>query len=121
VNASGAKFKPPGALGGRENGGFSRIEAMRRVVVTGLGVVAPNGVGKEEFWSNCVAGRSGVRPIQCFDASRHPVSVAGEVPAYDFSLFVPPEHRKSLKIMGRASQFGLAASVMAAEDSGRVG
>ena len=56
---------------------------MRRVVVTGLGVVAPNGVGKEAFWSACVEGRSGVGPIRSFDASGHPVRVAAEVPDFD--------------------------------------
>ncbi len=91
---------------------------MRRVVITGLGVVAPNGVGKEAFWSACVNGESGVRPIRTFDASAHPVRVAAEVPDFDVSPFIPPEHRKSLKIMGRAMRFGVAAAGLAARDSG---
>jgi 3-oxoacyl-[acyl-carrier-protein] synthase II len=91
---------------------------MRRVVVTGLGVVAPNGVGKEAFWSSCVGGRSGVGPIRSFDASRHPVKIAAEVPDFDVTAFLPAEHRKSLKIMGRASRFGVSAAVMAVRDSG---
>src|SRR5207244_2362235 len=93
-------------------------EPMRRVVVTGLGVVAPNGVGKDAFWSACVAGRSGVGPIRCFDASEHPVKIAAEVPDFDVTAYVPGEHRKSLKIMGRASRFGVTAAVLAARDSG---
>ena len=56
---------------------------MRRVVVTGLGVVAPNGVGKEAFWKACVEGHSGVGPIRSFDASAHPVKIAAEVPDFD--------------------------------------
>ena len=56
---------------------------MRRVVVTGLGVVAPNGVGRESFWSACLNGRSGVGPISSFDASDHPVKVAAEVRDFD--------------------------------------
>jgi 3-oxoacyl-[acyl-carrier-protein] synthase II len=91
---------------------------MRRVVVTGLGLVAPNGVGKEAFWKACVEGRSGVRPIQTFDASAHPVKIAAEVPDFDILAYVPHEHRKSLKIMGRAMRFGVAASAMAVSDSG---
>jgi 3-oxoacyl-[acyl-carrier-protein] synthase II len=91
---------------------------MGRVVVTGLGVVAPNGVGKEAFWSACVAGRSGVGPVRTFDASRHPVKIAAEVPDFDVNAFLPGEHRKSLKIMGRASRFGVTAAVLAAGDSG---
>jgi 3-oxoacyl-[acyl-carrier-protein] synthase II len=91
---------------------------MRRVVVTGLGVVAPNGVGKEAFWSSCVAGRSGVGLIRAFDASHHPVKIAAEVPWYDVASFLPGEHRKNLKIMGRASRFGVTAAMLAVRDSG---
>jgi 3-oxoacyl-[acyl-carrier-protein] synthase II len=92
--------------------------AMRRVVVTGLGVVAPNGVGKEAFWSACVNGRSGVGPIRTFDASSHPVGIAAEVPDFDLTPFVPGAHRKSLKIMGRAARFGVAAAGLAVRDAG---
>jgi 3-oxoacyl-[acyl-carrier-protein] synthase II len=91
---------------------------MRRVVVTGIGVVAPNGVGKKAFWKACVDGRSGVRSIRTFDASSHPVRVAAEVPDFDLSVYLPSQHRKSLKIMGRAARFGVAAAGMAVEDSG---
>jgi 3-oxoacyl-[acyl-carrier-protein] synthase II len=91
---------------------------MRRVAITGLGVVAPNGVGKEEFWSACVAGKSGVGPIRAFDASAHPVGIAAEVPDFDLHQFVPGPHRKSLKIMGRAARFGVAASGLAVRDAG---
>jgi 3-oxoacyl-[acyl-carrier-protein] synthase II len=91
---------------------------MRRVVVTGLGVVAPNGVGKGPFWEACVNGKSGVGPIRTFDASQHPVRVAAEVPDFDITPFVPGPHRKSLKIMGRAARFGVAAASLAVGDSG---
>src|SRR5438270_17864 len=91
---------------------------MRRVVITGIGVVAPNGVGKESFWKACVNGRSGVRPIRTFDAASHPVRVAAEVPDFDLSPYLPTQHRKSLKIMGRAARFGVAAAGMAVQDSG---
>jgi 3-oxoacyl-[acyl-carrier-protein] synthase II len=91
---------------------------MRRVVVSGIGVVAPNGVGKDAFWKACINGRSGVRAIRNFDASSHPVRVAAEVPDFDLSPYIPTSHRKSLKIMGRAARFGVAAAGMAVEDSG---
>ncbi len=91
---------------------------MRRVVVTGVGVVAPNGIGKEAFWSACVEGRSGIGPIRCFDASAHPVRVAGEVPEFDAAAYIPQSHRKSLKIMGRAARFGVTAASLAVRDSG---
>lgn len=91
---------------------------MRRVVVTGLGVAAPNGVGREAFWRACVEGQSGVGPIRTFDASGHPVRIAAEVPDFDISPYIPPTHRKSLKIMGRAMRFGVAAAGLAVQDSG---
>lgn len=91
---------------------------MRRVAVTGLGVVAPNGVGAKAFWSACVAGRSGVGPIRTFDSSGHPVKIAAEVPDFDVTPYLAGEHRKSLKIMGRATRFAVAASGLAVGDSG---
>jgi 3-oxoacyl-[acyl-carrier-protein] synthase II len=91
---------------------------MRRVVVTGVGVVAPNGVGKDAFWSACVHGTSGVGPIRSFDSASLPVQIAGEVPEFDLTPYIPSAHRKSLKIMGRAARFGVAAAGMAVEDSG---
>src|SRR4051812_35184198 len=96
-----------------------RIEAaMRSVVVTGLGVVAPNGVGKGAFWHACVEGISGVGPITSFDASRHPVHIAGEVKDFDVTPYLNNALRKSVKIMGRAARFGVGAAHQALTDSG---
>jgi 3-oxoacyl-[acyl-carrier-protein] synthase II len=91
---------------------------MRRVVITGLGVVAPNGIGKEAFWSACVNGRSGVGPIRSFDASHHPVRIAAEVHDFDLTPFLSPSTRKSLKVMSRAMQFAVGAACLAVQDSG---
>jgi 3-oxoacyl-[acyl-carrier-protein] synthase II len=91
---------------------------MRRVVVTGLGVVAPNGVGKDAFWGACVEGHSGVGPIRSFDASNHPIRVAGEVHDFDPEPFIPDRFRKSVKVMGRAARFGIGAAGLAVADSG---
>jgi 3-oxoacyl-[acyl-carrier-protein] synthase II len=91
---------------------------MRRVVITGLGVVAPNGVGKEAFWSACRDGVSGVGPIRSFDASAHPVKIAAEVADFDVTPFLPDEHRKSVKIMSRAMRFAVGAAALAVRDSG---
>src|SRR5450759_2096138 len=96
--------------------GIPRSKAMRRVVVTGVGVVAPNGIGKEAFWKACVEGHSGIGPIRCFDASAHPVRVAGEVCDFDAASYIPASPRKSMKIMGRAARFGEAAAGMAVRD-----
>src|SRR6266851_7580505 len=91
---------------------------MRRVAVTGLGVVAPNGIGKEAFWSSCVEGRSGVGPIRSFNPSGHPVRIAAEVADFDMEPYLPGAHRKSLKIMGRAARFAVAAAGQGVQDSG---
>ncbi|MGL4423220.1 MAG: beta-ketoacyl synthase N-terminal-like domain-containing protein, partial [Gemmataceae bacterium] len=91
---------------------------MRRVVVSGLGVVAPNGVGKDAFWNACKNGVSGIGPIQSFDASQHPVRVAGEIRDFNVERLVPEKARKSLKVMGRAAKFGIGAAGLAVTDSG---
>jgi 3-oxoacyl-[acyl-carrier-protein] synthase II len=91
---------------------------MRRVVVSGLGVVAPNGVGKDAFWTACVNGKSGISRITAFDASSFPIKVAGEVKDFDPMPWAPESSRKSLKIMGRAARFGLGAAGQAVQDSG---
>lgn len=91
---------------------------MRRVVVTGLGVVAPNGIGREAFWSSCLNGRSGVGPIRSFDASGHPVKIAAEVHNFDVQPFLPAAHRKSLKIMSRAMRFAVGAAGLGISDAG---
>jgi 3-oxoacyl-[acyl-carrier-protein] synthase II len=91
---------------------------MRRVVVTGLGVVAPNGIGREEFWSACLNGRSGVGPIRSFDATAHPVKIAAEVRDFDVLPYLPTGQRKSLKIMSRAMRFAVGAAGLGILDSG---
>lgn len=90
---------------------------MRRVLVTGLGVVAPNGTGKDEFWKACLDGRSGIRRIRTFDTSNHPVKIAGEID-FDVEPYLPDEQRKSVKVMGRAARFAIGAAALALRDSG---
>ncbi len=86
----------------------------RRVVITGLGVVAPNGIGKEAFWQACVQGRSGVVPISRFDASPFSTRIAGEVQDFDpLAQGLTPEEIASL---GRGTQFALAAANQALAD-----
>src|SRR5438445_10636863 len=96
----------------------AETKAMRRVVVTGLGVVAPNGIGKDAFWSACVSGRSGVGPIRSFDASAHPVKIAAEVNDFDAGPYLPNGHRKNLKVMSRSMRFAVGAAGLAVQDSG---
>ncbi|WP_439622064.1 beta-ketoacyl-[acyl-carrier-protein] synthase family protein [Gemmata sp.] len=91
---------------------------MRRVVISGIGVVAPNGVGREAFWNGCVDGHSGVGPIRSFDPSNHPIKIAGEVHDFDPEPYLPARFRKSVKVMGRAARFGVGAAGLAVADSG---
>jgi 3-oxoacyl-[acyl-carrier-protein] synthase II len=55
------------------------MAGKRRVVITGLGAIAPNGIGKEGFWRGLLEGRSGIRRITHFDPSEFPCQIAGEV------------------------------------------
>jgi 3-oxoacyl-[acyl-carrier-protein] synthase II len=87
----------------------------RRVVVTGLGLVSPVGIGVEESWSALVAGRSGIAPITLFDASTFPTRIAGEVKGFDPAKFMD---RKEVRRNDRFIHFALAAAEMAIRDAG---
>ena len=65
------------------------MKAHCKVVITGMGAVAPNGIGLEAFWSSLLAGRSGVGPITHFDPKDHPIKIAGEVKGLDLREIVP--------------------------------
>jgi len=91
---------------------------QRRVVITGLGVVAPNGIGKENFWHACLSGRSGIRHVTRFDASLLPTRIAGEVADFEPAAFgITPEETRS----ERDTQFALAAAHLALQDAGLSG
>ena len=87
----------------------------RRVVVTGVSAITPIGIGKEEFWNNLIAGKSGVGRITRFDPSRTDVKIAGEVKGFDFAKY---GDRKEGKRMDRVTQFAVACGSMAFQDSG---
>ncbi len=88
---------------------------MKRVVVTGLGVVSPVGIGVERFWKALLAGESGIAPVESYDTSMYPVHLGGEVRGFDP---VPAVRRLSPDKMGRASQFAIAAAREAIADAG---
>jgi 3-oxoacyl-[acyl-carrier-protein] synthase II len=87
---------------------------MRRVVVTGVGVVSPVGIGPREFWKSLCEGISGVGAITRFDASSYPVRIAAEVKGFDPLQYM---EKKDLKKMDLFIQYGLAAGLMSAEDA----
>lgn len=87
----------------------------RRVVITGIGLVTPVGIGVEETWSALIAGRSGAAPITLFDASNYATKFACEVKAFDPTLWID---KRAAKTMDRFIQFALVASHLAKEDAG---
>jgi beta-ketoacyl-acyl-carrier-protein synthase II len=89
---------------------------QRRVVITGLGVVAPNGIGKEEFWNACIVGRSGIRRISRFDASHLPTQIAGEVT--NFRPDALGLTQDECIALDRAAQYAVAAANLAMQDAG---
>jgi len=90
------------------------IAEERRVVVTGMGVIAPNGIGKEAFWEALISGKSGIKKITRFDASSYPCQIAGEVDGFNPNDFMAP---KEAKRCSRYAQYALAATTFAMEDS----
>ena len=90
---------------------------MRRVVVTGLGIVCPLGNSVEEAWKNALAGKSGVRKIQSFDASEYSCQIAGEIRDFDSSAYVPA---KEARRFDKFVLYGAVAGSQALEDSGLV-
>lgn len=91
--------------------------SKRRVVVTGLGVVSPVGIGVKTAWENLVAGKSGITQITKFDASAFSSTVAGEVKNFNPEDFITA---KDARRMDTFIQYGLAAAIEAVKDSGIV-
>lgn len=90
------------------------LTRARRVVITGFGCVTPLGIGREAFWEGLLAGHSGVRKIQAFDVSNHPVQIAAEVPGFDWEAQINPKDRKHVP---RTVPLALAAAREALEDA----
>lgn len=87
---------------------------QRRVVITGIGLVSPLGVGIEENWSSLMEGRSGIRPITYFDTSGFATRIAGEVKNYHPEEFIP---KKELRKMDPFLRLALGAARLAFDDS----
>ncbi len=91
---------------------------MRRVVITGIGVISPIGIGTKVFWENLLAGSVGVRRIERFDPSGFASQIAGEVPAYKIGDYVPKSYRKATKVMARDIELAVVAADDAFKDAG---
>jgi 3-oxoacyl-[acyl-carrier-protein] synthase II len=95
---------------------------MRRVVVTGIGLVTPLGIGTDNNWRRLIAGESGLRAIQSFDVSDLPAKIAGQVPRgsteeglFNTDDWVPPKDQKKMDLF---IIYAIGAAVQAVEDSG---
>lgn len=89
--------------------------SKRRVVITGMGIVSPVGIGVEPNWANITAGVSGIVPITRFDTTGLSCTIAGQVDAFDATEWLSP---KEARKMDRFIQLGMAAGIDAIKDSG---
>ena len=89
--------------------------ARRRVVVTGLGIISPVGIGIPEAWGNIVAGKSGITRISRFDTTTFPSQIAGEVKGFEVAKWLPPKEARRFDTF---IHYGLAAAIDAIKDSG---
>lgn len=88
---------------------------MRRVVITGIGMITPVGTGMDKSWSSLLSGQSGVQEVQSFDPSKFRVKIAGEVKDFDPRTFMSLTQQDR---MGRGAQYTYAVTQMAIEDAG---
>ena len=89
--------------------------SKRRVVVTGLGIVSPVGIGVPEAWANIIAGKSGINRISRFDPSAFSSQIAGEVKGFDVTKYLSA---KEARRMDTFIHYGLAAAIEALADAG---
>ncbi|TNF92705.1 MAG: beta-ketoacyl-ACP synthase II, partial [Gammaproteobacteria bacterium] len=89
--------------------------SKRRVVITGLGAVTPVGLDAESSWSNILAGKSGIAPIEHMDTSGFSVTFGGSVCGFDVSEYLIPKEAKKMDIF---IHYGIAAAIQAIADSG---
>jgi 3-oxoacyl-[acyl-carrier-protein] synthase II len=87
---------------------------MRRVVITGIGVISPVGTGKDTFWKALLEGKSGIGPVTTFDSKDFAAHIGAEVHDFDPDCFVKKQKPGE---MGRASQFAIGAARLAIEDA----
>lgn len=89
--------------------------ANKGIVITGIGVIAPNGIGRDAFSEAIFGGVSGIRPISIFDTSAYPAKNAGEVRGFDAQQILGP---KGLRTLDRTTRLSLSAAKLAMDDAG---
>src|SRR5688500_6867530 len=90
----------------------------RRVVVTGIGVTSPIGIGAKAFWENLLAGQVGVRRFAQFEPSGFPSQIAGEEQPFKIKEFVTKSDRKATKVMARETELAVVEADDAYKDPG---
>lgn len=91
-----------------------RTVTTRRVVITGIGAVAPNGIGREAFWRGLANGKNCISRITSFDPKGHPSQIAAEIHGFDPQAFI---EAKEVKRMGRSAHLAVAAAQQAIDDA----
>ena len=88
----------------------------RRAVITGVGIVSPLGIGKEENWKKLIAGQSGIKTLTRFDSADLHVTIAGEVTDFKAKDFI--KDRKAVKLTQPMVHLAIAAAQLAVQDAG---
>lgn len=91
---------------------------MRRVAVTGIGIISPLGIGSKQHWDSLLAGTVAVAPISQFDPAGFPCRIAGQAPSFKIGDFVPRAYRKATKVMARDIELAIVAADDAFKDAG---
>src|ERR1700753_48124 len=90
----------------------------KRVVITGIGVICPIGIGSKLFWENLLSGKCGLARTKAFDPSGFNCQIAGEVPEYKIGDYVPKSYRKATKVMARDIELAVVTADDAFKDAG---
>jgi 3-oxoacyl-[acyl-carrier-protein] synthase II len=90
---------------------------MRRVVISGLGSISPHGVGTQPFWNGLLEGKSSLAKLARFNPDAFPSHVAGEIPPFKTTDYVPKSYRKATKIMARDIELAVVAADQAIRDA----
>jgi len=89
----------------------------KRIVITGIGVLASNGIGKDEFWRAIRSGKSGIKPVTLFDTAKLRTKLAGEITSFNPEAILGP---KGLRNLDRSTKLALAGSKLALDDAGLI-
>jgi len=88
---------------------------MRKVVVTGIGLITPIGLSTEESWRQCIAGKSGIGPVTRFPVEQYPTRIAGEIKGFDVTKYFEPKEARRFDLF---NHYAVAAALDALKDSG---